>query len=224
MKFKKFLSLLLSVASLNLATNFSHCFGMAPDNYSATVVTRPGYTNCPISGCGAQRPSKIRSHEDCYALPCPVCGSYSRRPTSYRRRSIAFPNSFEACRYCGCRRFMKNSKKLISSGNIQSYMCSNCKKTGFKEYLSYNGPQLWKKGFCPKNCEHIDGYITSKFISGNKNLIDERIKKEDRIKSILCSSNGFDYYCYDCHKWEHITLTKEEAEHVCAEYDECLDV
>lgn len=219
MKVKKLLSLLLSIVSLNLFTNYNSCFSMNYENYSVTEVAIDGYTNCLI--CSAQRSTKLvnnqGTHKGTHALRCPGCGSHC----SYKNRSrfASFePNHNKACRYCGCRRFHLNGNK-----GIQAYMCSNCKKSGFETYLLSDSPQLWKQGFC-KYCNTTDGVVMHKLIRGSRDCCtNKRIKKEDRIKYILRNPDGFDYYCYTCGLKSHVTLTPEEAERVCQKYDESLN-
>ena len=42
------------------------------------------------------------------------------------------------------------------------------------------------------------------------------------IKSIIRNPEEFDYYCYNCKKSNHIHLSPEEANQVCAKYDNML--
>lgn len=95
MKIKKILPLILSVTSLNLATNFTNCFSMTYDNSSVTSVAEIrelGLTNCPI--CGSVRRSKTKK-DGTYSTRCPHCSSIStgkkketKRRSSYKKRMM----------------------------------------------------------------------------------------------------------------------------------------
>ena len=102
------------------------------------------------------------------------------------------------------------------------YQCTNCWKCGKECSLCvpYTN-QIWKIDFC--DCKSCSGLILDFRTLIRKDAItNQEIPKVQTIKSIICDPNGFDYYCYNCQKVKHITLTKEQAERVCTEYDRCL--
>lgn len=226
MKIRKILSLLLSVAYLNLSVNFSHCFGMLPDDHSVTQVEIPSFTNCPI--CGAKRDSKTRTilrdrfKSKQYTTACPGCGSYGITGKGRRRKILGYNTNSDmlSCRYCGCRNIHRNGKL----NGIQQYKCMNCRISGQTYMTQKTNLQVWKQNFC-KDCNQVDGFVSSKLISGTRDIYtNKRVKKGDKVKSILSDPNGFRYYCYTCKKCKDIILTTEQAKLVCAEYDRCLNL
>ena len=216
MKIKKILSLFLSVASLNLSTNFSQCFGMKPDNYSVTEVEIPGFTNCPK--CGATRSNK-RKINGAFSTECPHCGSIGTGLVKRKMRNKQYKNKTSdvyACKFCGSQRKKCTVKAVDPEKN--AYQCLNCFKCGYES--SFCTPyinQFWKRNFC--NCKSCSGLIVDVRTLIRKDAVtNQKIPKEQIIKSIICDPNGFDYYCYACQKLNHITLTKEQSQRVCAEY------
>ncbi len=218
----RFIKILLLLLSLNLATNFTNCFAMISDDDSVTEVDKPGYTSCGI--CQAKRSLKLNASGRCYSKKCPSCMRLSRGLVKREKRNIQYKNKTSeiyACKFCGCQR-KKCTRKNIDNPDKSAYQCLNCSKCGKESSFCtpYNN-QIWKKTFC--NCKSCSGLIVDfRTLTRSNAKTNEKIPKEEVIKSIICDPEGFDYYCYNCQKDTHIVLKPLQAELICEEYNRCL--